>query len=224
LPSNAAAETTGQLQRVADLLEAMLTDARFNVGCGIFGSGKARDPDSIRNDFVLLIRNHHAFQGQVITAVPNPRTSGNPNAQQLWLGELGVSEVMPRYSALAKSGRVFGAWRLANSSVATTAMTGLLVWNSSSGSSAVDLHILKASGNVAVTSASMTGVAIAASINQTSAPTGISNAPSINNYLGGAIGSGLAYTTATVSDAMTARFDVLHNTAAIATRARMRAS
>lgn len=159
------------------------------------------------------------MQGQTIAALPRSRQTGPQNVDQLWFGELAVSEVMPRYSALAKSGFVFTARAaLQTLSVAGTAMTGLIVWNSSSGSNAVDLHILKISGNVAVTSATMTGIALARLTGQTSAPTGTTAASSYgNNYIGGVAGAGIAYSVATVIAAPTAMFDVLHNTAAIAT-------
>ena len=60
------------------------------------------------------------FQGQSITAVPTARSSGNPNVQQLPLGELAISEVLPRYaapllplawSALVLAGDALGAER-----------------------------------------------------------------------------------------------------------------
>lgn len=55
------------------------------------------------------------FQGQVQSNVPTSRASGQPNAVQLQLGELAVSEVLPRYTALTWSGQVFSV------SVATAA-------------------------------------------------------------------------------------------------------
>lgn len=158
------------------------------------------------------------LQGQVVTAIPRARTSGNPNAEQLWLGELGMSQVMPRYSALAKSGLVFtarGATQLL--SLAGVAMTGLVLWNSSSVVGGVDLHILKASGNIVATSAATTGIAIAYGKNQPSVPTGVTAAQQNCDYINTANGSGLAYTAATFVNAPVAQFDLLHNTAAIAT-------
>lgn len=157
------------------------------------------------------------LQGQVVSAVPRARTSGNPNAEQLWLGELGISQVMPRYSALAKSGLVFtarGATQLL--SLAGVAMTGLVLWNSSSLVGGVDLHILKASGNIVVTSATTTGIAIAYGKNQATTPTGTVFAQQNCDYIGGSSGSGVSYTSATFANAPVAQFDVLHNTAAIA--------
>lgn len=48
-------------------------------------------------------------QGQVASAIPNTRASGTPNALLAQLGELGVSEILPRYAALNWSGEVFSA-------------------------------------------------------------------------------------------------------------------
>lgn len=130
-----------------------------------------------------------------------------------------VSELAPRYSHAAKLGKVFaGRGALQTLSVAGTAMTGLIIWNSSSPTSGgVDLHLLKLSGNVAVTSATTTGIAVAYLKTQTAAPTTTTAATQTCTYLGGSLGSGLAYTVATVAAAPTAFFDVLHNTAAIGT-------
>ena len=157
------------------------------------------------------------FQGQVVQKVPNARASGQPNAETLWLGEIAVSEIMPRYSALAKSGYMFSArGALQTLSVAGAAMTGLVLWNGSAVNNGVDLHLLKASGNVAVTSATTTGIALARFVGQTGAPTTPTAATVFNNYLGGAVGSGLAYTAGTLATTPVSIFDVLHNTAAIA--------
>ena len=157
------------------------------------------------------------FQGQAVTTLPKSRSTGNPNAQQLWLGEMAVSEVMPRYSALAKSGFMFSSrGALQTLSAAGVAMTGLVLWNGSSVTGGVDLHLLKASGNVAVTSATTTGIALARFVGQSLAPTAATAATVNNSYLGGAVGAGLAYTAGTVANAPVSIFDLLHNTAAIA--------
>jgi hypothetical protein len=55
------------------------------------------------------------IQGQLSNSVPNARGTGSPNTLQLPLTEMGVSEVLPRYTALTWSGQVFSA------SVATAA-------------------------------------------------------------------------------------------------------
>lgn len=157
------------------------------------------------------------LQGQVTNVIPKYRSSGNPNLEQLWLGEVAVSQVMPRYSALTKSGFVYSSrGALQTLSLAGVAMTGLVLWNSSSGSAAVDLHVLKIAGNVSVTSAAMTGIALAYGKNQVNAPTGVAVAQQANDYISGQTGYGLAYSTATMANAPVAQFDVLHNATAIA--------
>lgn len=62
------------------------------------------------------------FQGQVASSVPAARATGQPNAVQLQLGELGVSEVLPRYTALTWSGQVY-SYSVATAA-AITAYTG----------------------------------------------------------------------------------------------------
>ena len=47
------------------------------------------------------------IQGQVQNSVPQARASGSPNLMQLQLGEIAVSELLPRYTALAWSGNLF---------------------------------------------------------------------------------------------------------------------
>lgn len=71
------------------------------------------------------------FQGQVEQAVTALRSSGTPNIQQLQLGELAVSEVLPRYGALAWSGLVFSVGQTAAAALTAvgTTTTGLTLWN-----------------------------------------------------------------------------------------------
>lgn len=71
------------------------------------------------------------FQGQVAQAVAAVRSSGNQNALQLQLSEIGVSEVLPRYGALAWSGLCYYAANTASTtlSVASSTFTGLAVAN-----------------------------------------------------------------------------------------------
>ena len=72
------------------------------------------------------------IQGQVVQKVPNQRSNGNPNLLQLSLGELGVSEVLPRLFALGWSGQI---WSAANqtatavSAALATTYTGLMIYN-----------------------------------------------------------------------------------------------
>ena len=70
-------------------------------------------------------------QGQVETAVTPSRSTGQPNLQQLQLGEIGISEILPRYAALAWSGLVFYACNNAAQalSVGSSTFTGLAVGN-----------------------------------------------------------------------------------------------
>ena len=159
------------------------------------------------------------LQTNALALPSKANTSGNNAGVPSGLAsELLLSELLPRYSNLAKLGKVFTArGALQTLSVAGTAMTGLVVWNGSSPGSGVDLHLLKATGNVAVTSATMTGIALARGTNQLAAPTTTTAATQTNNYLTQPLGAGLAYTVATLSAAPVAQFDVLHNTAAIAT-------
>ena len=70
-------------------------------------------------------------QGQVETAITPSRSTGQPNLQQLQLGELGASEILPRYAALAWSGLVFyGCNNAAQAlSVGSSTFTGLALSN-----------------------------------------------------------------------------------------------
>ena len=155
------------------------------------------------------------FQGQVVNAVPGARATGNPNALQLPLGELGVSEVMGRYSALAQSGFLFTARAaLQATSLVGAALVGLQIWNRTANK---NLHLLKCGGNVVATSAAQTGVALAFGTAQTTAPTGQTAVSSvINNFIGGAAPGALALNAGTFLAAPVAQIDLLHNTAAIA--------
>jgi hypothetical protein len=155
------------------------------------------------------------FQGQIANAVPAARQTGQPNAAQLWLGELAVSEVLPRYAALAQSGQLFTARAaLQATSLVATAMVGLQLWNRST---TKNLILLKAGGNIVATSATQTGVALAFGTQGTAAPssqTAITSA--VNNFIGGAAPAALALTAGTFAVAPVNQIDLLHNTAAIA--------
>jgi hypothetical protein len=136
------------------------------------------------------------------------------------VNEFLVSELLPRYSNLAKLGRIQMARAAAVTlSAAATGMTGLIIYNNSLPVQGVDLHLLFISGVVVVTSASMTGISLGFGTQGQTAPTGITAATQTSSYLGaGAAGQfGLAYSAATVAVAPTGIFDCLHNTAAIAT-------
>lgn len=61
-------------------------------------------------------------QGQVASNVPVTRATGSPNALQLQLGELGVSEILPRYYAATWSGMAFSV--SVSTAAAITAYSG----------------------------------------------------------------------------------------------------
>ncbi len=97
------------------------------------------------------------FQGQVTQNAPTARATGNPNALQAQLGELSVSQLLPRYTDLTWSGQVYSV------SVATaatiTAYTGggagtpqVAVWNPAG------------TGKNLVTLFANTGISVAASV------------------------------------------------------------
>jgi len=71
------------------------------------------------------------IQGQVNGSVPTVRATGQPNAGLDQLGMIAMSEIQPRYAALAWSGQVFyGANTAAQAlSVASTTFTGLAIGN-----------------------------------------------------------------------------------------------
>lgn len=155
------------------------------------------------------------FQGQVVSAVPGSRQTGSPNAMQLPLGELGISEVMPQYASLAAAGFLFSARAaLQATSLAGTALVGLQLWNRST---TKNLILLMVGGNVVATSATQTGIALAFGTQGTAAPTAQTAASSvINNLIGGAAPTALALNAGTFAVAPVNQADLLHNTAAIA--------
>ena len=74
------------------------------------------------------------FQGQVQSNVPASRATGQPNAEQLQLGELAISEVLPRYAATTWSNQGFSV--SVGTAAAITAYAGaaagtpqIAVWN-----------------------------------------------------------------------------------------------
>jgi len=72
------------------------------------------------------------FQGQVVSKVPNARATGNPNALQVMLGEIGMSEILPRLWALGWSGMIYSAANQAAQAVSValaTAYTGIGIYN-----------------------------------------------------------------------------------------------
>lgn len=156
------------------------------------------------------------IQGEVLPIVPAAKRTGNPNLYQGPYGELVVSELLPRYAALALSGRLYSARSaLRATSLVGAAMVGLQLWNRNPD---VNLIVVKAAGNIVANSATQTGVALAFGSNQSAAPTGQTVADSVvNNLIGGPAPTALALAAGTFVTAPVAQWDLLHNTAAIAT-------
>ncbi len=97
-------------------------------------------------------------------------------------------------------------------------MIGLQLWNGSpAGTGGVNLVVGKCAGNVVVTSASTTSIVLATGSGQVSAPTGQTAATRTGNcYIGGVSSQGLALSAGTFTNAPTALWTLMHNTAAIA--------
>lgn len=130
------------------------------------------------------------------------------------LGDQIISELHPRYYETAYRKAMFHSFHQAVAlSVAGTAMTGAILWN---GSSTNNLVLTKVNAMVTVTSATLTGIAIARLSGQVSAPTTTTAATaSANNFIGGTAPSATAYNIGTVIGTPTAMFPLMHNTAAI---------
>lgn len=83
-------------------------------------------------------------QGEVQQSVAPVRQSGNPNLNQDQLGNLSVSEILPRYAAVTWSGLTFSAAQptAAALTAAGTTTTGLTLWNpTGSGKNAVLIDV-----------------------------------------------------------------------------------
>lgn len=117
----------------------------------------------------------------------------------------------------AYDGNIFYAYSsLQTLSAVGTAITGLIVWNSSA---AKNLVLRRIHAQVAVTSASLTGIALASTVAgaQTTAPTTTTAATKSGcTLLGAGGGTGIAYTIATCLTTLVV-WPFMHNTAAIAT-------
>ena len=131
-------------------------------------------------------------------------------------GELIISEYNPRYAEVVRNRKMFQARSaLRATSLVGVAMVGLQLWNSSTNQ---NLIIVKLGGNIVATSATQTGVVLAAGTGQLAAPTAQTAVDRHqNNSIGGAIGIGLPFAAGTFASAPVAFIDLLHNTAAIAT-------
>lgn len=131
-------------------------------------------------------------------------------------GDLIASEYNPRYYEVNYRKKMFQARSaLRATSLVGVAMVGLQLWNSSNN---VNLVITKLGTNIVVTSATQTGVVLAAGTGQVAAPTSQTAIDRQQaNVIGNALGVGLAYAAGTFTNAPVAFMDVLHNTAAIGT-------
>lgn len=136
-----------------------------------------------------------------------------------------------RYYAQAAQQNMFTVY-VSNSTVnpSSVGCSGLQVWNPPT--SGRNLVLVDIGGLIATTSASLTSLALAYGVGQTSAPTGQSAAAAITSTMLGpaTLGSGgvhatqvqaqpiaLAVAAGTFVNAPTAFYNLLHNTAAIAT-------
>jgi hypothetical protein len=130
------------------------------------------------------------LQGYVQPAVPTARGAGPENIMQLQLGEIGVSEVLPRYGALGWSGQLYyasntGAQAL---SVASATFTGLAVGNPAG--SGKNLMIIDASFALGAVVAAVSAVAIGWApivALTTGSSTGPKGAPTLVGTSGGSV-------------------------------------
>jgi len=131
-------------------------------------------------------------------------------------GELITGYAHPRYFEAAQRGKLFFSYAAAATLTAVnTTYTGHALYNPLG--SGVNLVLSKIAIIVSVTSASMTGIALATNL-QASAPTGLTAVDRQGNCLiGNAAGAVLGYKAATLAAAGTSLLALIHNTAAIAT-------
>jgi hypothetical protein len=134
-------------------------------------------------------------------------------------GDLMVSELQARYYEQTYRKRVFTAYATGVlTSLVGTAMVGLQLYNGSPIYNGVNLVLMKVQTIITATAATMTQIALTAGTGQLSAPTGQTAATKVqNNLIGGSAPQALATNAATFTNAPTAFWPLLHNTAAIAT-------
>ena len=128
------------------------------------------------------------IQGSPIQFPTAAQKSGNPiGLPSGYLGELLVSEIMARYSGLAKSGRLFSAYATLTAPVifSTAAGTGgPLLWNRPN--SGIDAHILAAGFSTSVVTTVAGGLGLTGGVGQALAPTATTAIDAIGNmYVGG---------------------------------------
>lgn len=132
-------------------------------------------------------------------------------------GDAIMSQLHNRYYETARVGKLFYAYSTPGIlSAAGTAMTGLILWN---GAATVNLVLSRINLRVSVTSASMTGIDLAAGAvgAQTTAPTTTTAVTKTGStFLGAATSVASAYSVATTL-ATVSIASLMHNTAAIST-------
>jgi len=119
------------------------------------------------------------------------------------LKELLASNLLGRYSTLAKAGKLFTAYATLTSPVAFGTVAGIggpLLWNRPN--SGIDAHILAVSYNLSVASAAAGALGLTGGVSQAAAPTGAAAIDGSGNMLVGGPQSGVqAYRTGTVVNA-----------------------
>jgi hypothetical protein len=134
-------------------------------------------------------------------------------------GESVVQQLHGRYYEAAYRGRIFVAHAAAQAmTIAQASMVGLQLWNGSPISAGVNLVLMKCAGNIVATSATVTSIVLASGTGQASPPTGQTAATRVANaFLGQAAPNATATSAAVFTNAPTALWSLLHNTAAINT-------
>ena len=131
------------------------------------------------------------ISGQVVSKVPNARASGNPNAMQLQLGELGMSEVLPRLYALGWSGYIYSAANQAAQAISValaTTYTGLGLYNPVG--SGVNLVPLKVKYALSVAPAAIATMGLIGAYAATGAVTAQTTKLTVQNGIIGNVGAG----------------------------------
>lgn len=126
------------------------------------------------------------IQGQVEQSITALRQAGPANLQLLQLGELGVSEVLPRYGALTWSGLVYSVGQTAAAALTAvgTTTTGLTLWNPLG--SGKNLMLIDVTGGVTPVTLATVGIQVMLGGGlQTATPTFGSTLTPVNNLLGG---------------------------------------
>ena len=161
------------------------------------------------------------MQIQLVRGIQANSSSTNPFTQKGGaLGDAIVSELNPIYYQAAKEGRLFTSYvATVATSLAATATIGNMLWNPPG--SGVDLVLLDWTSNIVVTSASTTGIAIAAGYQTTTPTTTTAATVAGSTYVQQTTlvtgSKAVAYSVATVLTAPVIVQVLEHNTAAIQT-------